>query len=98
MRGGLFDEAWWSVLWMARIAPFIGEDCVPHYLRAHEMMPHRAEPLAGLEHHFRSTGRHNAACTFGVLASTKPFPVDAASFVDLNAYSDDALKAAGIAA
>ncbi len=97
MSHGWDEETWWSVMWTAKLAPFVGEDCVPLYLRAHEMMPHRAEALAGLENHYRSTGRHNLAATFGQLAASKPYPVNARLFVDCGAYSDESRAAAGIA-
>lgn len=93
---GFDEETFWSVMWMAMLAGRVGKDCVPHYVRAHEMMPHRAEPLAGLEHHFRSTGRHDAAYAFGTLAGAKKYPTGARLFVSTRAYSDEALAEAGI--
>jgi hypothetical protein len=98
MAHGWNEETFWALLWKAKLAPFIGEDPVPLYLAAHQHSPHRAEPLSALEWHFRNSGRIDLAMLYGCRAAACPYPTKARLFVDLNAYSPEALEAAGIAA
>src|SRR5690606_541701 len=98
MTHGWSEETFWALLWKARLAPFVGEDPVPHHLAAHHHSPKRAEPLSALEWHFRNTRRHDLAYQYAVQARACPYPTTARLFVDMGAYSPEALEAAGIAA
>lgn len=96
MIGGFEEETFWAFMWMGILAPGIGKDAVEIFHEAHRHSPHRAEPLAAIAMIFRNQGRHDLAMHFGQRAGACKFPTSARSFVDLQAYSREALLEAGI--
>lgn len=93
---GWVEETFWAKLWLAKLAPFVGEDPIPLYLDAHFFSPFRAEPLFAIESYYRQNGNHDLAFEYGHRAASCPYPEHARLFVEVHTYSEVALKNAGI--
>lgn len=96
---GFREETLWAKLWAAKLAPYVGvsyDEVILRHQEAIDFAPERAEPLREMAHALRGYSKLAEADPFDALAATKPYPIDARLFVEVNAYSPDALTAVGI--
>jgi tetratricopeptide (TPR) repeat protein len=62
------------------------EDALHYYLQAHNMVPHRAEPLFRIACHYIRTNQHAIAYLFAIRAAQLPYPYDHSLFVEKRIY------------
>ncbi len=62
------------------------ENALHYYLKAHQMIPHRAEPLFRIACHYIRTNQHAVAYLFAVRAAQLPFPQMDGLFVEKKIY------------
>ncbi len=62
------------------------EDALHYYLQAHNMLPHRAEPLFRIACHYIRTNQHAIAYLFAMRAAQLPYPYDHSLFVEKKIY------------
>jgi tetratricopeptide (TPR) repeat protein len=91
MGGPFVEEVFWAQLWAGKLAAKLGmiDRVEEYYLRAHEILPERAEPLRDLQGVFASLGLEAAARRYEALADAMPFPHFAGLFVDVLAYAPE---------
>jgi hypothetical protein len=93
------EETFWAHLWAAKIArwlPIEHDEIVSRGLAAHHFAPKRAEPMRELAEAFMKVGDAPNAARWANAARECSYPRDAEFFVDVGAYSEEALIAAGI--
>jgi glycosyltransferase involved in cell wall biosynthesis len=62
------------------------EDALHYYLKAHQMLPHRAEPLFRIACHYIRHHEHATAYLFAIRAAQLPFPYYDSLFVEKKIY------------
>lgn len=62
------------------------EDALRYYLKAHQMIPYRAEPLFRITCHYIRTNQHAVAYLFASRAAQLPFPQGDCLFVEKKIY------------
>ena len=62
------------------------EDALHYYLKAHYIMPHRAEPLFRIACHYIRNNQHSVAYLFAIRAAQLPFPQRDSLFVEKKIY------------
>ena len=62
------------------------EDALYYYLKAHQMLPHRAEPLFRIACHYIRHNEHATAYLFAIRAAQLPFPCYDTLFVEKKIY------------
>ncbi len=90
------EEAFWSKLWMGKIAREVGEDPARFYEEASRLAPERAEPYYALATLARWDGKVVEAYDYSARAAECAYPTSAELFVEVHCYSETALRAAGI--
>lgn len=65
---------------------YVWEDAFHYYLKAHQMMPHRAEPLFRIACHYIRNKQHAIAYLFASRAVQLPFPEKDCLFVEKKIY------------
>jgi GR25 family glycosyltransferase involved in LPS biosynthesis/GT2 family glycosyltransferase len=98
---GFDEEAFQAALRAGAIRESLGlpwEGAQAAYLRAHELRPHRAEPLTDLARHHRLAGEPNLAYLYAARAAALPFPEDEGLFVAADVYGWRALDELAVAA
>lgn len=88
--GGWDEEVWFSTMRIAQCHRELGAipDFITTALAAHQMRPHRAEPLHLLARHFRDAGQHESAMLFAEAGEKIPYPRSDKLFVDDAVYRD----------
>jgi len=67
-------------------AKYRWEDALHYYLLAHNMLPHRAEPLFRIACHYIRNNQHAVAYLFAVRAAELPYPHKNGLFVEKKIY------------
>lgn len=62
------------------------EDAFHYYLKAHQILPHRAEPLFRIACHYIRNNQHAVAYLFAIRAAQLPFPQRDGLFVEKKIY------------
>lgn len=96
---GSYEETFWAKLWSAKLASSVGlshDQAISRALEAHHYWLGRAEPMRLLADGFMRARDVENARRWADLARKCRYPVDARSFVDLLAYDDLVLEAAGV--
>lgn len=62
------------------------EDALHYYLRAHDMIPYRAEPLFRIACYYIRTNQHAIAYLFAIRAAQLPYPYQHSLFVEKKIY------------
>lgn len=62
------------------------EDALHYYLKAHQMLPHRAEPLFRIACYYIRNNQHATAYLFAIRAAQLPFPHRDSLFVEKRIY------------
>ncbi|CAN5613929.1 hypothetical protein BH10ACT11_BH10ACT11_05990 [soil metagenome] len=98
---GFAEEAFLSALRAGGLRESLGmpwEGAQTAYLQAHEMRPHRAEPLTELARHHRLAGEPNLAYLYASRAAALPYPSSEGLFVADDVYKWRALDELSVAA
>jgi tetratricopeptide (TPR) repeat protein len=66
--------------------PYTWKDSLHYYLKAHQIMPHRAEPLFRIACHYIRNNEHATAYLFAMRAAQLPFPRRDGLFVEKKIY------------
>jgi glycosyltransferase involved in cell wall biosynthesis len=68
------------------VEPYRWEDALYYYLKAHNMLPHRAEPLFRIACYYIRNNEHATAYLFAVRAAQLPYPHKNGLFVEKRIY------------